>query len=358
MGTGQTVLWWGRGDNAYSRNRNMQALLRALGYDIVEFRPASGPTSGFEAARAVRQRIDLVWVPCFRQRDVRGASRYARKHGLPLVFDPLISTYDKQVFEREKFPGHGWRGRRLHRWEAASFARADRIVADTPAHAEFFVQEFRVPADRLFVVPVGADESLFHPGAGVNPSGISKDVTKPPEILFYGSFLSLQGPDVIADAVLAYTGPEVRWTLLGSGPLLDRCKHALGGRESVHFEPWIDYAALPARILRADIVLGVFGTSAKAGRVVPNKVFQALACGKPLITRSAPAYPESLSNDESAGIVWVRAGDPQALANAVDRLAGDPSRLRGVGTQARATYDRYYSLSALREDLRRGLCSL
>ncbi len=85
--------------------------------------------------------------------------------------------------------------------------------------------------------------------------------------------------------------------------------------------PWVDYEQLPGELHRAGCALGIFGTSAKAQRVIPNKAFQALACGTPLITADTPAARELLVHEESA--LLVRPGDPEALAEALRRLAGD-----------------------------------
>jgi glycosyltransferase involved in cell wall biosynthesis len=85
---------------------------------------------------------------------------------------------------------------------------------------------------------------------------------------------------------------------------------------------WVDYERIPDELARAGCALGVFGTSAKAARVIPNKAFQALACGTPLVTADTPAARELLVDGESA--LLVPPGDAQALAAAVGRLAGDP----------------------------------
>ena len=71
---------------------------------------------------------------------------------------------------------------------------------------------------------------------------------------------------------------------------------------------------------------GVFGTSAKAGRVIPNKAFQALACATPLVTAATPGAHELLTDGQDA--LLVPAGDPSALAAAVRRLAGDAALAR------------------------------
>ncbi len=57
--------------------------------------------------------------------------------------------------------------------------------------------------------------------------------------------------------------------------------------------------------------------------MIPNKAFQAIACGTPLVTADTPAARELLVDGESA--LLVPPGDPRALAAAIRRLAADPS---------------------------------
>lgn len=349
---GRTVLWWGRFDPDYSRNRVLRQAYAALGWRVADFHPRlPGALGDVEARLRPPPAADLVHVPCFRQRDVAAAARYARRQGVPLLFDPLISAYDKQVFERIKFPEQGLRARWVLCGERRRFRNADLVLADTPEHARFFAETLRVPPSKLKVVYVGAEEPLFAPGAGHAPNA-------PLELLFYGSFIPLQGPEVIVEAARRYQGPPVRWVLLGAGPLRARCERAAHGLANVAFEEWVPYAQLPARIRRADVLLGVFGPTPKAGRVIPNKVFQALACGMPLVTAGVPAYPPELLAQHDGGIRWVPPADAGALAAAVAALAAQPQRLAALGAQSRASYERYFSPEKIREQLREALVAL
>lgn len=338
------VLWWGRFDPGYARNRILRRLLADMGWRVRDFHPALSAVGDWEARLRGVRKPDLVWVPCFRQRDLAAASRWARAHGVPLLFDPLISAYDKQVDERGKLAPESPRARRLLAWERDLFARADRVLADTPAHADYFARTLGAARDRLAVVYVGAEASVFTPQP-------LTDRTGPTEVLFYGSFIPLQGPGVVVEAARLYRGTPVKWTLLGDGPLRKACERQAAGLDNVFFEDWLPYGELPARIARADILLGVFGTTPKAERVIPNKVFQALASGRAVVTRSAKAYPPQLANAADSGLAWVEAGDAQALAAQVATLAADRNKLRQLGQAAAEISRQYFSEQVVRQQL-------
>ena len=350
--TPRTVLWWGRFDPDYSRNRILRQGYGKLGWQVVDFHPLLSPIGDLEANLRQLPRANLIHVPCFRQRDLAAAARYARRHRLPLLFDPLISAYDKQVFERAKFAENSATARRLKSSESGLFARANLVLADTDAHARFYSESLGIARDHVQVVYVGAEEALFKPDA------TPRALNDPLEVLFYGSFIALQGAEVIVEAARLYQGPPVRWVLLGDGPLRAACEQLAAGLPNLKFENWLPYEKLPDRIRRADILLGVFGATPKAQRVIPNKVFQALACGKPLVTCSAPAYPEPLRASAQSGLTWVPPGDPERLAAAVRDLAQHPGALATHGAAALATHHRFFSEQKIREQLAAALAAV
>lgn len=338
----KTMLWWGRFDAGYSRNRVLRHLLREAGWRLQDFVPLISSVGKFEALLKRIDKPDAVWVPAFRQRDFQSARNYADHHRLPLVFDPLISAWDKEVFERKKFRTTDYRARKLLNFEKKIFSRADLVIADTEPHRQFFINELSAPAARTHVIPVGAEEGLFTRQAAHVPA-------HPPEIFFYGSFISLQGTETIIGAAIQV--PEARWVLLGNGPHRKICQLKSKGHGHIRFEDPLPYEKLPERIGKADILLGIFGSSPKAGRVIPNKVYQTLACGRPLVTRQSPAYPDSLQNSLECGISFVPPDNPEALAASVRALLAAPSQLPELGFQARNCYDRWFSENHIREAL-------
>ncbi len=336
------MLWWGRFDPDYSRNRILRNLLKKNEITVRDFRPRSSYFGTLESLLHPPEPADVVWVPCFRHRDLISARRFADRTGAPLVFDPLISSWDKIVHERAKYPAAHPRAMKLLKQEQSLFGRADYVVADTGLHARFFVEQLCAPEDRTLVIPVGAEEPLFYP----QPSRV---LSEPLEILFFGSFISLQGPHHIVEA--ARMIPEARWTMLGDGPLKAQCRELAGDLSQVKFEDWLPYDELAKRIGAADIVLGIFGDSAKAGRVIPNKVYQALACGRPVITRHSDAYPNEVRKDLSSGMVFVPPADPAALAGAVGNLLRQKERLPILSERAARTYTSLFSETRVHDGL-------
>ena len=267
-----------------------------------------------------RDRFDAVVVGYPGHVDVPAARRIAR--GRPVLFNPLVSLHETLVEDRGRFaPGSPAAGV-LRRIDRLSLRRADLVVADTEENAHYLADLGGLQPERLAVCFVGAEDRLFRPGL------------RPDEdfhALFVGKLIPLHGLETILAA--ARLTPEIPFRVVGTGQL----DALLRERPSnVEWIEWIDYERLPEQYWRAGCALGVFGTSAKTGRVIPNKAFQALACGTPLVTADTPAARELLRDGESA--LLVPTGDADALAAAVRRLAGDRELAVALGARGLATY--------------------
>jgi glycosyltransferase involved in cell wall biosynthesis len=283
-------------------------------------------------ARLLRQRprgFDALLVGYPGHLDLAAARRAARER--PVVFNPLVSLADTLVGDRGRFRPGSLAARVLERIDRHAFRAADRVVADTAVHARFFAD--LAGLDRVEVCFVGAEERLFRPG------------WKPPEhfaALFVGKLIPLQGVDTILAAARIAT--EIPFRIIGSGQLAPLLYDK---PENVEHVPWVEYELLPAELRNCGAALGIFGVSGKAQRVIPNKAFQALATGAPLVTADTPAARELLCDGESA--LLVPPGDAEALAEAVQRLAGDPALAQKIGAGGRAAYERHASEAVLGE---------
>ena len=256
---------------------------------------------------------DAVVVCYMGQLDVLVLWPFAKLRGVPVVWDAFLSLYNTVVEDRRLVgSGHplSWL---LYATEWLACRAADRVVLDTRAHADYFVETFGLAVDRTGVVWVGAEPEAFPSTSGEKVCVCSEKI-----VLFYGQFIPLHGIDTIIRAAEETKDEPIRWIIIGRGQEADRIREMLSNSPlpRVEWLPWVTYSDLNQWIRRADLCLGIFGNTDKAARVIPNKVFQILMSGKPLITRDSPAIRE-LVGDGIEGISLLPPADAVALAAAV-----------------------------------------
>lgn len=342
-----TILWWGRGDRQSSRNAVLRKALSELGWAVSDFKPPISRIGYWSARVSGPAKPTAIWVPAHRQRDVRSAAIAAKRWGVPLIFDPMISAYDKRSQDRRKHAPDSRRAMSLLKWERALFAKADLVLADTNAHADYYHYMLDVDDSKLLVVPVGAEASVFeHSPLVVKPH-------RPIDVLFHGNLVASQGPQVIVKA--AKHCPQANWTILGTGPLREQCINLAQGMTNLRFESALSSDKLAARIAECQVCLGLFSSSDIAGRSIPYKVYQSMASGRPIVTRAGlpGSYPERLeaSPGESTGLFLVPAGDAVALADQVAALADDPDALPALGDRARKSFEDHFSMGVVRDSV-------
>ena len=244
-----------------------------------------------------------------------------------VVFVPLVTITETLVDDRKRYREGSLIGRLLRGIDRISLRAADCLVTDTEAHAEYLVEKFGMPRERLVVHYLGAESQFVpqeRPGSPVRGGGL--------RVLAYGSFLPLHGFDVIAGAAhLIGTEEGIVFDVIGSGPEVETFLRSTKHLDHVHYRQWVPYERLPGEIDDADVVLGIFGASRKATMVVPNKVYQAAQSRRPIVTRSSPALAEVFVADEAIVAIEPR---PEALAHALRDLARSPERRRALGEAA------------------------
>jgi glycosyltransferase involved in cell wall biosynthesis/SAM-dependent methyltransferase len=262
---------------------------------------------------------DVVLVGYLGHFDVHLARLLFRR--APIVLDHLIGASDTA---RDRRLGGTARQALLKMIDAGALKAADIVVVDTEEHLACLPARHQL---RAVVVPVGAP-SAWHLAA--RPA--SQDSTgRPLRVIFYGLYTPLQGAPVIGAALRQVAGAPIEVTMVGSGQDKAATMAAASGNDAVRWLDWVPSAELPALVASQDVCLGIFGTSKKGLRVVPNKVFQGAAAGCAIVT--SETAPQRRALGEAA--VLVPPGDPEALAAALLRLAGDRGELARLRRQAR-----------------------
>jgi glycosyltransferase involved in cell wall biosynthesis len=331
------VVYFGTYERRYPRNAQVISALRRAGVEVYErHEPVwDGQEQKWGSGLGTLPRLALaearlLWKPGSGgdavivgypgHLDLRAARRAA--DGRPVIFNPLVSLVDTLVADRERFRRGSLPARFLAAVDRRALRAADLVVADTQANAEFLAELGSLPRERVAVCLVGAEERMFEPGWAPQD---------PFTALFVGKLIPLHGVETILQA--ARLAPELRVRVIGSGQLDGLLESRPANVEWIR---WVDYERLPRELHRAGCALGIFGTSDKAQRVIPNKAFQALACGVPLVTGDTPGARELLADGDSA--LLVPPGDPEALAGALRRLAGDPELAGRLAERGLAVY--------------------
>ena len=328
------VLYFGTYERGYPRNAQVISCLRGAGVEVVErnvpvwegreHKFAAGVGAGLRLARAEltllvrrREEFDAVLVGYPGHFDLPAARRVAR--GRPVVFNPLVSLAETLVEDRARFAAGSLPARALQAVDRAAFRAADVVVADTEQNAVLFR---RLGARKVEVCLVGAEERIFSPG-WQRPARF--------HCLFVGKLIPLHGLETLLEA--ARRAPDLQFHVVGSGQLESLLEHR---PPNVDWRAWVEYEQLPHELHRAGCALGIFGATPKARRVIPNKVFQALACGTPVITANTPAARELLRDGKSA--LLVPPGDPDALVGALRKLAANGELAQAIGNGGLTAY--------------------
>jgi glycosyltransferase involved in cell wall biosynthesis len=343
--------------SGYPRNRVLIEGLRRNGVEVTEVHEEfwadaadkiSGVTGGLGTlklalraagvwARLARRYLavgahDAVVVGYTGQADVLLARALSLISGRPVVLDAFLSLYDTVVRDRGLYRDGGLASRLLLFLDRLSCRVSDLVLLDTNAHSRYLSELTGLPLSRFARVLVGEDGRSFPPDPPTAPRGGG-----PLRVLWFGTYVPLQGVEAVLGAAGRLAGEPVRIRMVGKGQKLDEFRARAESLPNVELVPrWVSYEELVEEIRSCHVSLGVFGTTDKASRVIPCKVYDALAVGRPVITIDSGASREVLTEGETA--LLVPPGDPDALAGAILSLAHDEElRLR----LARAGHDLY-----------------
>ncbi len=355
------ILGFGTYDTArHPRAGVVLAGLRARGADVVEANaPLRMSTAErvamlgrpWQAHRLVRQILSQWWT-------IGRRGRYLAQQGRPdavvvgylghfdvmlarLLFPRSTIVLDLLIFAadtaRDRRMPSGVRLWLLGRLDATAAACADVVMVDTAEQAAMLPTRQR---HKAVVVPVGASAEWF-----AAPSGSTAPELR---VVFFGLFTPLQGTTVIGEALAKLAGrADIHVTMIGTGQDSEAARSAAALNRQITWLDWVAADRLPQLVAEHDICLGIFGTGPKAQRVVPNKVYQGAAAGCAIVTSDTAPQRRALGD----AAVFVPAGNPAALADALGALADDRPRLAALRDTSAALATREFSGPAIVEPL-------
>jgi len=231
-----------------------------------------------------------------------------KKNKPKIIFIPLVSLYDTAIVDRGLSKKNNIFAKLLFYLDKYSFKIADLVIFDTNEHLNYICDLFNLNRNKFKRVWVGADEDVFCPlnlrndviSAEAGIHDYNKNNTF--KVLFIGKYIPLHGLEyIIKAAKLLEEDKNIEFEIIGNGQLDEEVMNLRKelNIKNIDFIEWIEYDELVNEINKADVVLGIFGGTDKSLRVIPNKIFQAVACKKPVITGDSLAIKELFTDKKN-----------------------------------------------------------
>ena len=329
-------------ESSYARSRVLLTGLRAAG--LVVHDCSSSRKSALRyvigLARFLKSKgeCDIIFVGFCGQFLVPIVRLFTKKK---IVFDAFLSAYQTLAFDRKMISPKGVPAAIIRFVERLSCQIADSCLLDTQQHIDYFIKEYRINRSKFHRSFLGAECAKVSPDS--NPS------TNEPIVHFHGEFQALHGVKFIIEA--AKQLPAIKFRMIGSGRELEACIlycKTLKAK-NVEFIPTVPFETVKRYIEAATVCLGIFGETEKAQLVIPIKVYEALAMGKPVITSNTPAVRELLTHGEDAFLC--DSADSDDLARAIQTLLTDANLRKKIATNGYRTFLERCSPKTIGQDI-------
>jgi glycosyltransferase involved in cell wall biosynthesis len=276
----------------------------------------------------------------------------ARLKGVPFVFEvrdlwPAMPIELGVLRNRRAVSSAEWLERRL-------YESAERIVVLSEGAQQDLVRR-GIAREKLALIPNAADLDVFRPGVVDHGFRAAHGLKERFVALYAGSMGPAAGLDQLVDAAAALGGSRVTIVALGDGgerPRLERRVRELG-LDNLLFLPPVPKERLAGILGAADLSLTIFAPFPILETTSPNKFFDGLAAGKPVVV-NLDGWLRRLVEENDAG-AWVPAGSGDALAATLRLLAAEPAAVVRKGRNARALAEREFSRDLMADRLARTL---
>lgn len=230
----------------------------------------------------------------------------------PVQYDALGAAYNHTV-------GAGPAETVKKRLNRRAFHAARRLITWSEWAKHSLVTDYGVPADRVTAIPPGIDLDRWR-------FSRKREKDQPLSLLFVGGDFERKGGGALLAAFERF-GKRIPTAELH---IVTKSPNAGDGKPGVVVHRGLSPNSPELQRLYAEADVFVFPTR---GDCLPLAVLEALAAGLPVVTTDVGALSEAVSHEETGLIVPV--DDPEALCDALDRLAENPAVRISMGDAAR-----------------------
>ena len=225
----------------------------------------------------------------------------------------------------------------LARWlEKFLYARATHILVNSPAYRDYMIAK-GVPESKVTYIAYGTDVDMFNPS--IDGSSIRKELKLEDKfvVLYAGALGQANDLDTLLRAAERLKKEErIRFVLFGDGKERARLESEAKSKNlsNVIFAGTRPKKDMPLIVASADACLAILQDIPMFRTTYPNKVFDYMAAGRATVLVIDGVSRELI--ESSNGGVYVQPNDDTALAQSILALSNDSTRVKQMGSDARA----------------------
>jgi glycosyltransferase involved in cell wall biosynthesis len=225
------------------------------------------------------------------------------------------------------------------------YRRAVHVIALTDGIRDGVITK-GVPSERVTLITNGVD-----PAPPVNAPAAVPVSDEAFVAMYVGAHGTYSALGTVLDAAERLRDdPSIRFVLVGGGDQKPRLQDEARLRDlpNVAFVDPIPKSQVPAWLARADVCLLPYQDRALFAGALPNKTFDYMGAGKPIVAAVPPGELSRLVETAACGVA-VSPEDPDAMAGAIRRLAADRALAARMGAAGAGFVCTHYDRRVLAE---------
>jgi glycosyltransferase involved in cell wall biosynthesis len=254
------------------------------------------------------------------------ALQIAKQHRIPFVYYLIDALHTLLPIKELRFLGK--------MLESETLRHSDAICVINEALKDYAIK-LGAPPKKIHVVRAGVDTERFNPSLDRDKLRAELGIQAGDVVLFFmGWVYPFSGLKEIASALVSIKDsyPHLKLLVVGKGDAYrDLQQIRESDSEQLILVGWQPYERIPEYVATADICLLPAEKNEVMEKIVPIKMYEYMACGKPVISSKLPGIIREFGYDN--GVIY--ADESMDVLRKAIELSNSGERIREYGCKAR-----------------------
>ena len=221
--------------------------------------------------------IDIAFVYSI-VNNIKGTIRACKELDIPMIhrtFDVVHELMEEKYLSKL-----------VYKIEKESYPKFNLVIANTPFMKTWSEE---MGSNNVIVIPQGVDASIMKKLAKDKELQKNLKISNQDRVVMYlGSIHSISGLPFILNSIpkIIQTIPNFKLLIVGGGIYLENLKNIskkLKIEDKVIFVGYVPYVDIPRYCSLAELCINPFEITDMTNKLSPAKIFDLLACGKPIL---------------------------------------------------------------------------